>query len=668
MNYDQLLFSELRIAAVSMNDTELTEEALVKAMTVNEELLSLGYTLAPGDAVVLAKSKDLDSFPARIREYAGDVSAKPMYPDFPQQVMDLDECVFRFHQMLHYLSTYGVEEITGMKVTRGWLPEMQDTEKTEADTKLLEAKVLGLADEKDKYIFPYRKILSVTERMDEKQRLIIRECVKNLTPEELSGVTVTFKQNLLEVFDTVFTAPELSGTEKLEYLHSLCQHTGDVWKCMDYSLTRARYHFKTSQKRLIVKLLESYPIADFRENLVISNKKGERVRLMLKFIDFNEYSRDPQFKKAVAELRSGRIRSWESGAKFLAERGDPDALELYAGRPGMMLRHLTYLMRRGFKSKDIFNRLLPSADKLKTQTLVSLMNFFSSDEFEQASNERYGEALIIREMLRPLLSARLAANETAIRGKKLFLDESGFDFGCSEIRVTDKSAEGGYIRSGLAYRIPEEVRRIRFFIYWNDKERVDVDLHSTAAACDGKRINIGWNANFKNGVMAFSGDITHSDAAEYIDIDLDAAKGDVDWVAANINLFSGYPHFADIDTCFVGAMAVDKTGADIKLYDPKNCFFTYYLKSKCRMINFGYIDVSRRIIVFDGTPDRQSDSYYSTKKRTNNFMLRDYLELLFKAQNVTLVTDREEADTVLVIGKPADDRELSLIDNNFFME
>ena len=667
MDFDQLLFSELRTVSVTLNYVPLSEEGLIKAMTVNEELLSLGCTFAPGDIVALAKSKDLDSLPARIRAYAGDVAAKPMYPDFPSQVMETDECVFRFHQLLHYLSTYGVEEITGMKVSRGWLPEVQDTEKTEADTSLLEAKVLGLISTEDKYIFPYRKILSVTERMDEKQRLIIRECVKHLSPEELSGVTVTFKQNLLDVFYAVFSDPELCSGDKIIYLHTLCQHTGDVWKCMDYCLTRCKYHFRTSQKRLIVKLLESYPAGDFRENLILSNKKGERVLLMLRFIDFNEYAREPEFKKAVADLRSGKLRSWESGAKFLAERGDPDALELYASRPGLMLRHLTYLMRRGYKAKDIFDRLMPSADKLKTQTLVSLMNFFSSDEFEQVSNERYGEALIIREMLKPLLCARLAANDTAIRGKRIFLDKSGFDLDCSEIRVTDKSAEGGYIRSGLAYRIPGEVRRIRFFVYWNDEKRVDVDLHGSAARCSGESINVGWNASYKNGVMVFSGDITHSDAAEYIDIDLDAAQGDVDWVAANINLFDGYPTFAEIDTCFAGAMAVDKTGAEVKLYDPKNCFFSCYLKSRCGRINFGYIDVSRRVIVFDGTQDR-SDSYYGTKKRTNNFTLRNYLDLLFKAQDATEAAGRDEADVVLVMAKPADENELSLIDNNFFME
>ena len=68
MNYDQLLFSELRLAAVTAGEAELSEEALVKAMTVNEELLNLGYTLSPADVVKLSRSADADGFVSRVRE------------------------------------------------------------------------------------------------------------------------------------------------------------------------------------------------------------------------------------------------------------------------------------------------------------------------------------------------------------------------------------------------------------------------------------------------------------------------------------------------------------------------------------------------------------------------------------------------------------------------
>lgn len=666
MNFNQLLFSELRLVCISDNSSELHEASLVKAMTVNEELLQLGYTLSPKDLVRLSKTLGVDNFADRVRSYIGDVKAKPMYPNFPSQVMALDEAVFRFHQLVHYMSTYGIEDFTGAKVTRGWLPETSDTEKVVSDETILSAQVIALVDVKDEYILPYRKILSRTERMDDKQRLIVLECLKKLTAEQLGSIKIPFKQNLLDVFYFIFTSSDLDSDKKLEHLHSICQHTGDVWKCMDYALTCEKYHFKTSQKRLIVKLLESFPISDFKANLILSNKKGERTILMLKFIDFNEYSRKKEFSDAVSSFRSGELHSWESRAKFLVENKDPNALDYYAQRPGMMLRNITYLIRNDYKTQDILARLLPNAASLKTQTLISLMSFFSRPESAWKDNNYY-EAQCVLDIISPLLIERLSANQTELKGKKIYIDMPEYDLDQSTIRVTDKSSEGGYIRSGLAYRIPENAQRIRFFVYWNDKKRVDVDLHGRAFGLDGEQIYIGWNTDYKSGALVFSGDITHSDAAEYIDIDLTTAKYTVDTVSANINLYSGYNTFKEIDECFVGAMAVSKTGEDVKLYDPKNCFFTHYLTGKYRKINYGYVDVQNRVIVFDGVVNK-SEGYYGTMVRNNAFSLNNYLEVLFKSQNAQAVSIVEEADIILVMGKPSKDNEISLIDNNFFME
>ncbi|MBQ6041074.1 MAG: hypothetical protein IJL32_09915 [Oscillospiraceae bacterium] len=667
MLYDQLLFSELRLVSVSMNAVPLCEENILRAMTTNEELLALGYTLAPKDIVTLAKSADLTDFAARVRSYLGDVKAKPMYPDFPSQVMEMDEAVFRFHQMIHYLSTYGIEEITGMSVTRGWLPEMQETEKTEPDDKLLAAKTIALIGSDEKYTAPFRRILTKTERMNNKECMMIAECAKHLTAEEMAGVRVTFKQNLLIVFHTVFADEALSSAEKAAFLRAVCQHTGDVWKCLDYTLTRSHFHLRTAQKRLTVKLLESFPLWDFRSNLILSGKKRERTLLMLKFIDFNEYSRKSDYAKAVADLRAGKLRSWESEVKEMVSRKAPEALDAYAERPGMMLRHLTYLLRNGYAIKDLFDKLLPHAPELSPQTLTSLAAFFSRPEINTLDEMRYQESVRLKLMVQHLLQTRLAANETVLRGKKIYLDMPQFDLDLSALRIADKSDEGGYIRSGLAYKIPEDVTCIRFFVYWNDSERVDVDLHGAATGINGEKINIGWNACFKSGELVFSGDITHSDAAEYMDLDLVKAKETLRCVTLNIHLFSGYNTFGEIDECFVGIMGVSKTGTEIKLYDPKNCFFTHYLKGKSQMLNYGFIDVQNRVLVFDGTQNNQRN-YYAEAVRNNSFSLRNYLDILFTSQNAALTDSPDDADIVLVMGKPASDKEVSLIDHNFFLE
>ena len=103
MNYNKLLLSELRLVPFIKAETAaLTDELLAKAVTLNENLQSLGYVLSPEDIALIAASPSLNGFYDMVRSLTDQVKAAPMYPGFPEQVMEIDSAVFRFHQMLHY--------------------------------------------------------------------------------------------------------------------------------------------------------------------------------------------------------------------------------------------------------------------------------------------------------------------------------------------------------------------------------------------------------------------------------------------------------------------------------------------------------------------------------------------------------------------------------------
>lgn len=662
MEYQRLLFSELRLLVIAKPASELTESGLLKAMTVHEELLELGYTLSPENLLRLAKSPSLNGFAQHVHALMGDVKAKPMYPDFPKQVMDMSEAQFRLHQMLHYFSTYDMELLTGQPVAAGWLPEVQDTEKISMDVRLLTAKTIDLLDEPDKYRVPLTAVLSRNERMTDKERKLVQEAVLFASAEALLALSVPFKQNLLYLFYTVFQS-DRETPELLDILQSFCQHTGDVWKCMDYVLTREHYHFRTSQKKRLVKLLERYPAADFQANLILSNKKGSRTNLMLRYLDYNLYSRSEPHRAAVAAFRSGTLRSWESRAKYLLEQKAEGALDFAADRPGMMLRWLTYLLRLGYLPAELETRLLPAAESLRPQTLVSILTHFGDTGNKWDSKERAAEAEQVYAICEALLKKNLAHKETPLHGKQVFLSLDGYSLPDSVIQTNNKSSEGGYVRSGLAYRIPDHVQRLRFFVYWNDKHRVDIDLHASGHLRNGKPIQIGWNSNYKDQGLVFSGDITHSNAAEYIDIDLQAEGKEI---TCNINIYSGKPCFREIEECFVGMMAVEKLGETVMLYNPANCFFTHFLTGAYHSIHYGYIDAVRRILVFEGA-ENPMDTYAQPKHAENRFSLQRYLELLLEAQNAVIVSNRSDADCILVMEKPLEETEISLLDNNFFL-
>ena len=661
MNYHKLLLDELRFVVYKKGDASLTEELLTKAITLNENLKSLGYTLSPADVAALAVSPSLDSFYKTVKNMMGTVDAAPMYPGFPKQVMDMDEAVFRFHQLVHYFSTYGLELLFGVDVSKGWLPCPKDSSKAIEQDTVLPEKVIRLLPAQEAYILPLRTILSRKERMTLPERQIVSEAIANVSAEEACSLNVRFKENMNAVYAIVFDMTDRDASFRI--LRGLCQHTGDVLRCIDVLLGKNKFHFRTSQKRFLVKLLESYPVNDFKANLVLSGKNARRNILLLNYIDYSVYSRSEAHMEAVNELRDGKLRSWESIAKTMLTSGSDGTLDYIAQRPGMMLRMVAWLLRLGYDRSEIVAKLSKKADSLSIQTLVTNLNHFG-----KLTKEERADAATLFSVFEELLRAYMAGMDTVLRGKKVALAMPDFDLDVSELHCNDKSAEGGFIRSGIAYRLPDDIDSLRFFVYWNDDSRVDIDLHVGYFDLEGQSHSVGWNQSFRDSGVVFSGDITHSNAAEYIDIDLCAP---IDKVNANIHLFSGKSGFKDVDTCYVGMMAIPKgqsDGESYELFKEANCFFSHHLRQDCATINYGYIDVPNRCIVFDGAPQAwHYDWYAGVSHRQGAFSLRRYLDYLIEAQNATLC-DAAEADVVLVMGKARSEKEISLVDTNFLMD
>lgn len=665
----KLLLSELRVVPVSQlnnNSDNISDECMIKVMTINEELNNLGYTLNPKDCVRLASTSNeiIESFLDNFRYCLDNVKAKPMYPDFPNQVLSMDEATFRMHQLIHYFTTYGIESLTGMEVSKGWLPNVEETEKTECDDTLLSAKTIQLIDESECAAYALEKILSKRERMTDADNRLIKALIaeKCNIAEIVKNIDITFKENLYDLFNIAMQ------DNKYDIIKTICQHTGDIWKCISYMIKELGVkRFKTSQKRHLVEILESYPIEDFEANLILSNKKSEEVKILLNYLSYNRFSKSIDHKEAVRKLRNNELSSWEGKAKKLIFSKDTRALSFIAKRPGMMIRMITLLLRNGYDSMDIIEELSKYSDKLSTQTLVTLLNFFMTDEevskYDGSIRPKNEQTKIVRIVLE-LLSSNLAAKETVLKDKKVFLDFEGYDLTHSLLLTNDKSDEGGYIRSGLAYKIPEEVKVLRFFVYWNDKRRIDIDLHASLINAYDNKENIGWNTDYRNDVSVFSGDVTHSDAAEFIDINIDKAiENEYKYATCNINSYTGV-NFKDIDTCFVGMMGVNNLNESVKLYDAKNCFFSHDLKTNHRCMHYGHIDIQNRCLVFIGN----AGTIYGNVDNNSKYNLWLYLTELLKVQNATIADCKDEADYTLIMTKPNNETEISLIDNNFFLD
>lgn len=633
------------------DDTELplTHENLIKAITLNENLLSLGYTLTAKDIITLASSPSLDTFYSSIKSIIPNIKAKPMYPNFPQQVMKMDEATYRFHQMVHYFSTYGLESMLPVEICKGWLPSVEDTDKIKEDDTLLEAKVLRLLPCKLQYQTPYTLSVSKTERMTAMEREIVRHACTEIPLKILQETPIPFKENLLELSWILFNTLEKKSFQ--DTLSKIFKHTGDVLRVIAYIYKRNHYHFKTSQKRMLVQVLERYSPADLETNLMLSWKKREENIKILQGIDYQNYSRSLPHMNAVKKLRNKELRSWNGQVDGMLKIKDENAVSFIGQRPGMLLRMMAWLMRLGYDKESIKKELINHCEDLSMPTLITVLTYFGGHEERE-------EAEGIYEVLSEVLFEKMKHLKTLLQNKKVYVDEGNFSMIDSIVECSSKSDEGGYIRSGLAIKIPENVQRLRFFVYWNDKHRVDIDLHANAFDKEGNAFHVGWYEEYhKNGIVT-SGDITHSNAAEYIDIDMTKNVARVD---AQIDIYDGKRSFKEIEECFVGMMAVNQLGEDVKLYNPKNCFFSHYLRSQLDYMNYGFIDVDKRLLVFGGK--KRIEDLYSSK-----FNLKVYVDLLCLAQGAEKVSNKEDAEIILSVDKREEENSVSLLDNNFFVE
>ena len=677
INYNGLLFRELRIVTVEESeDSVLTDEGLyaltnndiLKALTLDENLKSLGYCFTPDSFPLLCHS-NIDSLFEDIKSYIGDVKAEPMYKGFPNEVMEMDEATFRFHQLLHYMSTYGIEFFTGCEVKEGWLPESTDIKKDKADTFKTELKQIEAISIDERYFKPASTLLSRKIRLTEAGENLVAEAVSHLTPSELEDIDIPFKENVQILFDLGVEQKDLS------LLKFACKNTMDAFKCIKNFLNENSWHLRTSQKRIIAKLLDSYENHSFEENLMYSNSRREMIIKVLDHIDYTSYSRNKAHMESVALLKDKKLKSWMSKVEKLIKLGaskEDELMSTLVKRPGMFLRMCVRLLKLDYNKNILRDNLLNIAEELSTQTIVDLLNYDYTEE--PHNDELYVAELSDRvahtikknawidfhDMLKEVLLKKLRPIDTELKDKKVFFDTQDYDIDHSLIL---KSEEGGYNRGGMAFKIPEEANKVRFFVYWNDKRRVDIDLHSMFADKDGVLHHVGWNGDFNNLGVVTSGDITHSDAAEYIDFDLN--DKDLDYAVAHVSLFSGADTFADIDTCFAGLMGVKDLGQNIKLYDPKSCFISQELLSENRSIDYGVISIKDRYIRYIGSKTKNDYDNIEISPNSIMFSLKEYLEILFEAQNVELTEEKEEADMEVSMAKS---QGLSLLDNNFFID
>lgn len=673
---EKLLFTELRVLRGQTEGTKsVTKENLELALIDNENLKALGYVLKGEGIVQLAKDYQVNPgitpIHAKVKEFEPDISASPMYPNFPIQVLEMSEMDFRINQVLHYLSTYGVELILGAEVQKGWLPTTSEEMQRKEDEQVAKLKTLDYLAPSEVSTVALVKMLGRKERLLPNQLTIVLQLMQDKNREPI--MEIPFKENIGLVFADVLLDGTLEERQAaLAELSGILKHPGDVMDLVEYLVIKNKYkHFKTSLKRGLVELIEKFSLGAIEENLAshrwskaFLGKGGKKRALnrnvaLVDYLSYSKFTKNAEAMAIVNELKDGKLFSWNQLLeKAYAEGNMEEVLRLLNQRPGIYFRQINRLYKNGVPFATLSADAKRHAIGLKTQSIISTLNNFKG---EQDVRKVFFDALV----------GNLMGKEVEqLKGKKVYIDESEVSFDHSKLAITDKFEDGGYIQSGMAIKLPENAEFVRFFTYWNDERRIDIDLHASyekSTEYGDQRGHVGWNGNAVSDGLVHSGDITHSDAAEYVDIDLAKAKeAGVKRVQFNINSFTQVP-FSDIETIFTGIMLLSQFGQEVKLYDQKNVVFRHDLNSKAMATNYGLIDLEKgllRIIGENGDRYNDVDLEESTE---NHLTISTYLEILLAAQGAKIVSDKEQADVVLGLTKADEENYISLIDENFFM-
>jgi len=492
-----------------------------------------------------------------------DVKYRPMYPNFPQQVMEASDLELFLNAIVHYWS-----EGT-------WLPEYEEVQKEIGfeDVKFIQIDACTESDVGK----VFTTLLSANTSLSKEDRQMV-EWFLNSNMKLEYPKAIPFKENLCLVASHLI--------ESGKSIQGCVSNATDVLRVMahlsggDISLA-ANTKFKSLPKSKRRKL--AYALEGVINEDDIARHKNKWVKAFhnLHIGDFVKAC--PKTCELAFKARNDKLETFNSMVEGCISNGkSKDAAILLSHRPGDFARRLDHLLRIGDPRTVVtsFNKV---ADKVSTRVLCQLMGHFNNRDEESRERVVFPKgsmtsAIILKDKL-PLLTKPTITRVRSGLQKTLIdrfseLDELGkvwIDPALANcpIPMQQRSASEGLIQVARGTRLPiTEKDVLRLFIYWKGQ---DIDL---SASLHDENFNMVERIAYTNlrssKYQAFhSGDIVQAPngAAEFIDINMDQAMEHARYIVMNVLVYCG-PNFADHEICYAGWMTRDKPAKNAT-FDPK---------------------------------------------------------------------------------------------------
>ena len=377
----------------------------------------------------------------------------------------------------------------------------------------------------------------------------------------------------------------------------------DVVKGIDYCLVQEHYKLRTSQKKWLVKEIEKTDARSFGLALAQSHTVADRSKTILNFLSYNKFSRSPEHRVIVKDLRNGSLMT---ANKFLKQK-----------------------VRR--RDLDEVKRVVEAVPSLFWERLSEMIDHFSQEELREIGESCHFSLGVlvtalakentpeVRKLLKDLVDRTLAKMNLGIRGKRV------------RVAIENYSPEFSMLGEVMANKIPDDTRLVRVKLQWKDTVCNSIDLITTKE--ENEHLAILGHGEEREELLS-SKDNCGVRCAEWVDLDLAKVNGKFNFHA---HLYSGRNLFSQVSECTITIEKIDKLGGE-SVREIGN----WRVRNDSGFVDLGTLDSEAMIFAWRNKSTKYSISKILTKQNELNYSLQDLINDVVEQQSLEVVESGED--------------------------
>lgn len=551
--------------------------------TVAAELEALGYSLSEDLASAMSdlSLEDLVKVNGEMISLLSNAlgahkTYKPLYPNFPQQVVEMGSLSLYVNAILHYLTDGMFRPLT----------EKKDRQKLTEKTELKELR-LGSQTELNSI---FSALASANSSLSEQDRADLAWFVKHYGDDILPLLPQNVQQRENKAY---IAANLLRYTGLFEKALGYCSSTTDVLRVAvvlsygDASLAEPTKFISMPRylRKSLLKAIESQK--DQVEDMLRWKKRWIRLGERLHPGEFEK--KFPNTAAAFKTIRNDlQAETFNRQLEHSLERRQTEKiLSLLKQRPGEFARRLDHIIRiTPDRQEEIALDFASLAESVSTPVLLQVLHHFKTRGEKRRMRVFFPKGQvqkaqgILNEL--PQLPASICSLLESICRKTLLerfakqrpLGKCYLDpyLQMYMLPSSQRSAAKALrtIARGSRIILPD-ADTLRFFIWWkNGNHRTDIDLSAAMFRHDFTYADTLSYYNLKNFGGHHSGDIVDAPlgASEFIDVSIEKLLSyKVSYVVMAVSSYTGQP-YCDLPECFAGWMARKEANSG-EIYEPK---------------------------------------------------------------------------------------------------